>query len=662
MNKVIGIFAHVDCGKTTFSEQLLYYTKAIRKLGRVDHKNTTLDNNTIEKERGITIFSGQANFKFGEDVYYLLDTPGHVDFAGEMERVINVIDYAIILINCKDGVQAHTRTVYRLLESKNKPIFFFINKIDLQEANIDYAINSIKDKLTQNIIDFNNKINVSNDLKNFSIEEQLAEDIAMYDDELLDKYLSDNYDENLFVIKLPMMIKQRKIIPYFSGSALNCIGIEQFLKSFHVLTYIKEDISKLDKFSGQVYQIRYDNNGERLTFLKVLSGELQVRDKVNFKLRNSNEISCEKVNQIRIYNGNKFENVQSVKTGQICAVTGFNDVYSGDKIGNKLGHSNFQIKPVMMSKVIYNGSKSMNDIYNYFKILNEEEPLLNISWKRELDELRIYVMGIIQLQVLQEIVKDRFNIDIQFGECEIVYKETILNTVIGYGHFEPLRHYAEVHVELSPLERGKGIIIENECPNDLLNTNFQNLICTHIAEKNHKGILTGSDITDIKIKVIAGKSHIKHTEGGDFREATYRAIRQGLEKANNVLLEPYYNFILEIPEECIGRAISDIQKMSGKFDTPRNLNNSEIRITGKCPVSEMMNYNKEVIIYTKGKGSLQLLFSGYEICHNEQEIIEKINYNKERDMENTSTSIFCAKGAGYPVKWYDVEKYIHIKS
>ncbi|MCW6089068.1 GTP-binding protein [Clostridium sporogenes] len=648
MHKTIGILAHVDAGKTTFAEQILYHTKSIKNRGRVDHKNSFLDNHKIEKERGITVFSEQGTFNYKDSTYYLIDTPGHMDFSSEMERAIQVMDYAVIIISGVEGIQGHTETVWNLLRKHNIPVLFFINKIDRVGANAENVIEDIKLNFTKKVC-FIDKL-----LNRDELSPELIEFIAEQDEYLLEKYLEDNYEKDLWLKSMKKLIKKSELFPCFIGSALQDIGIEDFLENLHVLTYTQ--YNEEEKFSGRVYKIRHDEQNNRLTYIKALSGSLKVKEEI--ALPNIENDFCEKVNEIRIYNGDKYINVDKAEAGQIFAVTGLSSANVGDGIGTLKDKATYNMVPTLKSKVIFDESLNVKDVLKYFKILESEDPSLNIIWDEKFQEIQVYIMGVIQLEVLKNLMEERFNISIDFGPCEILYKETILDTVIGYGHFEPLKHYCEVHLKLEPGERNSGIKFESVCHTDDLTTGNQNLVKTHIFERDHHGILTGSPITDIKITLLTGRAHNKHTSGGDFREATFRALRQGLEKAKNVLLEPYYSFKMEVPLDYMGRVLSDIQKLKGDFNPPETIHNKAI-IKGRGPVATFMNYSVEFISFTKGKGKFNFVFDGYDICHNEKEVIEKIGYDKNADIEYTSTSIFCSKGQAFLVKYDEVEEYMH---
>lgn len=648
MHKTIGILAHVDAGKTTFAEQILYHTKSIKIRGRVDHKNSFLDNHKIEKERGITVFSEQGTFNYKDSTYYLIDTPGHMDFSSEMERAIQVMDYAVIIISGVEGIQGHTETVWNLLRKHNIPVLFFVNKIDRVGANAENVIEDIKLNFTKKVCFIDKPLNSD------ELSPELIEFIAEQDEYLLEKYLEDNYEKDLWLKSMKKLIKKSELFPCFIGSALQDIGIEDFLENLHVLTYT--EYNKEEKFSGRVYKIRHDEQNNRLTYVKALSGSLKVKEEI--ALPNIENDFCEKVNEIRIYNGDKYINVDKAEAGQIFAVTGLSSANVGDGIGTLKDKATYNMVPTLKSKVIFDESLNVKDVLRYFKILESEDPSLNIIWNEKFQEIQVYIMGVIQLEVLKNLMEERFNISIDFGPCEILYKETILDTVIGYGHFEPLKHYSEVHLKLEASERNSGITFESACHTDDLTVGNQNLVKTHISEKDHHGILTGSPITDIKITLLTGRAHNKHTSGGDFREATFRALRQGLEKAKNVLLEPYYSFKMEVPLDFMGRVLSDIQKLKGDFNPPETIHNKAI-IKGRGPVATFMNYSVEFISFTKGKGKFNFVFDGYDICHNEKEVIEKIGYDKNADIEYTSTSIFCSKGQAFLVKYDEAEEYMH---
>ena len=645
MKKTFGIFAHVDAGKTTFSEQILYYTKSIRKKGRVDYKEAFLDSQKVEKERGITVFSDVGTFSYDGDTYYLIDTPGHIDFSPEMERTLSILDYAILVVSAVEGIQGHTETLWNLLKNRKIPTFIFINKIDRVGADVNKVYQQLKRRFSEDICLLSN-----NSLMNLSDEE--IEFIAGKDEELLNLYFEDNYNNQLWINKLKFLVKERQIFVASSGSALLDQGVREFLDIFNKLTMTNYELA--DIFTGKVFKIRYDEKGTRITYIKALSGLLKVKDELVYN-HNGEEIR-EKVNEIRAYNGVKYEIKDVASAGDVFAVTGISNMKAGMGIG--IEDSTEEMIPTLTAKVLYDSTVNIKEVLKYLKILESEEKTLNVQYDEILKEMHINVMGKIQLEVLKEIIQERFNLNVEFDKPEILYKETIGNEVNGYGHFEPLRHYAEVHLKLLPGERGEGIVFENSCHNDYLTPGQQNLIKTHIFEKKHRGILTGSEIDDIKVILITGRAHIKHTEGGDFREATKRALRQGLDSAENILLEPYYNFKIEVDNQLLGRVLSDVQKMNGTFNEQQSVGDRVI-ITGRGPVATFMDYSLEFQALSKGKGGLSLMYGGYDVCHNAEEVIERIGYNKDADPEYTSSSIFCAKGVGYSVKGDEVVNYMH---
>ena len=664
MNKTIGILAHVDAGKTTFCEQILYHTNCIRKLGRVDHKDTFLDNHDIEKSRGITIFSGQANFKYKDSNYFLIDTPGHIDFSNEMERSIKIMDYAVIIISGIEKVQSHTKTVFRLLKEYKIPTFIFVNKMDRIGADKQSVINDLKDNLDKNIIDIDDSLDIN---ENYKLSSDVIEFIAERDSDLLEAYLDEKYDQDLWIDTIKNMIKQCEINPCMFGSALNDIGIEVFLDKIDKLTYT--DYNKDDEFLGKVYKVKYDENKNRVTYIKAIKGKLSVKDEVKYNnlldyKENERTQNKEKINQIRIYNGDKFITENEIFAGKLFAVTGLKDAVCGNyilKSNNKIEINDdidMKIRPNMKSKVIFDNSLNINQVYSYFKILTDEEPSLKVVYDESLKEISVHIMGKIQLEILKDIVKSRFDLDIEFGPCEIIYKETIKEPTNGYGHFEPLGHYAEVYLKIEPSTRNSGISFESIAKVDNLQIGHQNLVKTHIFEREHRGILGGYYLSDIKVILVDGRAHNKHTSGGDFREATFRALRQGIEKVENILLEPYYKFKIEIGIDYIGRVLSDIQKMSGEFEDPQIFGDKAI-IEGRGPVSTFMNYSMEIISFSKGTGSISYIQDGYDICHNSDEVLEKSNYNKDADIDYTSSSIFCSKGQAYSVEGKSVEEYMH---
>ncbi|MBS4201033.1 TetM/TetW/TetO/TetS family tetracycline resistance ribosomal protection protein [Bacillus sp. FJAT-49732] len=648
MNKTIGILAHVDAGKTTFSEQILYHTNSIRKRGRVDHQDTFLDNHDIERQRGITVFAEQAMFSYRDSHYYLIDTPGHVDFSPEMERAIQVMDYAVIIMSAVEGIEGHTETVWELLRKHQVPTFFFINKIDRVGADVSAVIKDIRLNLTEDVY------NLTDSLSNGEMSEDLIEFIAERNEALFERYMEKGYDKELWLNAMKGMINENQFFPCMCGSALQDIGVDSFLEKIDLLTstfYENES-----PFAGQVYKIRHDENGTRVTFIKALQGTLHVREEIEYG--DGDKSITEKVTQIRLYSGNKFQSVRQVEAGQLFAVTGLSNTEVGEGIGSIREKIHYEMIPTLKSKVIFETGVNIKEAIRYFNILDAEDPSLNVIWEESLQEIHIHVMGIIQLEVLEQIVFDRFQLKVTFDKPEILYKETIETTVNGYGHFEPLGHYAEVHMRLEPAESNSGITFENACHADDLSVGNQNLIQHHLFEREHNGLLTGSPLTDVKVTLLTGRAHNKHTSGGDFREATFRALRQGLEKAKNIVLEPVYQYKIKIDIEQMGRVISDIQARHGIFDPPKTEGDKAF-LSGIAPVATFMDYPAQLSALTHGKGAISLVFSGYERCHNEKEVIERIGYDKNADPKYTSSSIFCAKGQGYTVRWEEAEQEMH---
>lgn len=628
---VIGILAHVDAGKTTLSEAMLYISGKLKTLGRVDHGNAFLDTAELEKLRGITIFSKQAVFDWKNTEFTLLDTPGHVDFSAEMERTLQVLDSAILVINATDGIQGHTQTLWNLLKQHQIPTAIFINKMDLPNMGKESLLNELKTRFSDNCIDFTS--------------ENLFEQIAMCSDDVLDEYLNTNtISEN----QICDLIKNRGLFPCFFGSALSANGVDALLDSLNTYFY---QPSYPTEFGAKIFKISRDNAGNRLTHVKITGGSLSVRT-----LLKSDDWE-EKVSQIRLYSGDKFKTIDTAYAGQICTLTGLSMSASGEGLGIESKSKPPVLQPVLTYRVIIPQNSDAHTMLGYLKQLEEEDPMLHVVWNDK--EIHVQLMGEVQLEILTEVLHERFGITTSFDTGHIVYRETIKKPVIGVGHFEPLRHYAEAHLLLEPLENGKGIQIDTKCNPDSLDINWQRLILTHILETTHIGVLTGSPITDIKITLIAGKAHLKHTEGGDFRQATYRAIRQGLMQAENVLLEPYYSFTLEVPTEMVGRAMTDIQKMHGEFE-PSDTGIEYTVLTGTVPVATMRNYQTELAAYTKGKGKLFCTLKGYYPCHNTDEVIEQIGYDAEHDTAHPADSVFCSHGAGFNVKWNEVAQYQHL--
>lgn len=649
-----GLLAHVDAGKTTFSEQLLYHTQAIRKAGRVDHQDAFMDNHPIERARGITIFSDQAVFKLGGETCYLVDTPGHVDFSSETERAIQIMDMAVIIVSAAEGVQSHTETLWKLLRRYGVPTLFFINKIDREGADTAAVLAALHKKCSSDCLLFEGHFDKG------IMDEVLAEAFAERDESLLDEYLDSGYEEALFAKAARRMFFNSQVFPVFTGSALNDQGVDAFLEALEWLTEEKDEKKDANPFAAHVYKIRHDQAKNRLSFIKITDGTLRVKDEIITGKDDAGKRIKQKVNEIRLYSGTRYTSVQEVKAGQLCAVTNLLNTRPGDGIGSRLYPSEYATTPLLTAKVLYDKSLNIRTVLAAFKELEDEDPMLQVHWNEGIQELQIHIMGTIQLEVLGELAKERFGLEVAFGDSEVLYKESIAAPVVGYGHFEPLRHYAEVHLRLTPTERGSDIRFKSDCSVDVLDTNYQNLIKTHVFERVHKGVLTGSPITDMEIAVVGGRAHLKHTEGGDFREATYRAIRQGLEQADSVLLEPVYAFEIEVPADVLGRVMSDIQKMSGRFNAPE-VDTETAVITGHCPVAQMMAYSQSLVAFTGGRGILRTTFSGYEPCHNTQAVIEQRAYDKKHDVENTSNSVFCSHGAGYNVPWNEVAGLVHCK-
>lgn len=633
----IGLLAHVDAGKTTLSEGLLYAAGKIRHLGRVDAGDAFLDTHELERERGITIFSKQAILSFNGTEITLLDTPGHVDFSAEMERTLQVLDYAVLVISAADGVQGHTRTLWKLLSRYQIPTFIFINKMDQPGADREKLLAEIKDKLSDRAVDFSDRNST-----------EFQENIALLDEVILNRYLEDG---TLDLSCVPYMIRQRKVYPCFFGSALRMEGVEELLQALgndtEVPSYPKE-------FGAKVYKIMRDARGTRLTCMKITGGTLKVKM----------ELQGEKVNQIRIYSGERFDTAEEAEAGMICAVTGLNETYPGEELGMPDEEAGIPgekplLEPVQTYQIILPDGCEPAVMFQKLKLLEEEMPELHLVWEEEVQEIQARVMGKVQMEILQRLVAERFDVDIEFGTGQIMYRETIAGDVVGAGHFEPLRHYAEVHLYMEPGEPGSGFQAAASCSEDILSKNWQRLILTHLMEREHRGVLTGAPLTDVKVTLIAGRAHQKHTEGGDFRQATYRAVRQGLMQAESVLLEPYYEFHLEVPDEMVGRAMSDVERMSGTFSLEQKAGGMST-LTGEAPVAAMQDYAGEVTAYTKGEGHFSCSPAGYRPCHNAEEVIRQIGYEPERDINNPSSSVFCAHGSGFTVNWDEVKDYTHI--
>lgn len=634
MKITLGILAHVDAGKTTLSESMLYHAGSLRTMGRVDHQDAFLDAHPLERARGITIFSDQAMMSLRESQVFLVDTPGHADFAAEMERAMAVMDYAVLVVSCAEGVQSHTDTVWQLLRRGHVPTFFFLNKTDRAGAEPDRVLCELRRKLSPDCVPY----------------EELTEAAAERDEDLLDEYLSGQVTRQRVDTVARRLIGEERLFPVFRGSALQDAGVEEFLS---VISRLMETHYDADgPFGARVFRIRHDAQGSRLTFLKLVSGRLSVRDVVTVGGESF------RVNELRLYNGSRFTSVQTAQAGQLVAVTGLPACRIGDALGDCAPAPQPVTQPLLSVKAMFPPEVSVQTALTALRRLEAEDPALGVQWNESLREIHLRVMGAIQLEVLRELVRERFGLAVEFSRPEIMYRETIAAPVRGAGHYEPLRHYAEVHLLLSPVPRGTGITFSSRCHVDELSLQYQNLIRTHVFEKEHLGVLTGSPLSDVHIELLTGRAHLKHTEGGDFRQATYRAIRQGLMKAQPVLLEPYYAFTIDAPQEHLGRILSDIQRLYGEFEVP-DADDSGLHVRGRGPVSTLMDYTQELTVFTRGKGRLSVHFDGYEPCHNAEEVIANRGYDVGADRENSPDSVFCAKGAGFIVHWDKADEWMH---
>lgn len=643
---ITGILAHVDAGKTTLSEGILYLSGGIRKLGRVDHQDAFLDTDAQERARGITIFSKQAEVEWKENKIVLLDTPGHVDFSAEMERVLQVLDYAILVISGTEGVQSHTETLWKLFARYNLPVFLFVNKMDMPGAEKERILDNLHDRLSFDCVDFTASF------------EDICENAALGSEKLLDEYMANGTIEDA---SLAMEIKERHIFPVYFGSALKVEGIDALLDG---VVRFKTEVQYPDEFGAKVFKIGRDENGKRLTYLKVTGGSIHIRDVIRYTQTGKNTDSDaieEKIDQIRFYNGAKYRNAEDAKAGEVCAVMGLSQTMPGQGLGCEAASEQPMMAPVLTYRLQLPSGADPALVLKQIKQLEEEDPLLHIRWQEELREIQVQLMGEVQTEVLTQLIRERYGIEVGFDAGSIVYRETIAEPIEGMGHYEPLRHYAEVHLLLEPGEPGSGIVLDADCSEDELAKNWQRLILTHLEEKEYIGVLTGSPITDLKITVVAGRAHLKHTEGGDFRQATYRAVRHGLMRAKNVLLEPFYEFRLEVPMEMIGRAMTELERMSATFSSPEQKGEFMV-LTGEAPVSQMQGYATEVTAYTKGRGQLFCTMAGYRPCHNTEEVIERIGYDAEADIRNSADSVFCSHGAGFLVPWQQAANYMHVSS
>lgn len=633
MKKIIaGILAHVDAGKTTLAEAMLYRTGKLRKIGRVDHGDTALDTHALERERGITIFASQAVFSTDKMEVTLLDTPGHVDFSSETERTLGVLDYAILVISGLDGVQSHTLTLWKLLRLYGVPTFVFVTKMDFARKSREEIIENLNSELDGEFVDFGD-------------EAAMSEGLALCSESMMEKYLGgETIDER----EIAEAIKLRQVFPCFFGSGLKLDGIDEFIDALEKYT-IQPEYS--EAFGAKVFKISHDPQGVRLTHIKVTGGSIKVREM----------IGDEKISGIRIYSGAKFTTADEGKSGEICALTGLDKTHNGQGIGFEAAGERPTLEPVMNYRVVLPDGCDADTILPKLRELEEEDPQLHVTWNSHLKEIHVGLMGDVQAEILKSIVAERFGVKIDIDSGRVMYKETIENKVEGIGHYEPLRHYAEVHLIMEPLPRGSGLVFRTDCSEDTLDRNWQRLILMHLGEKQHLGVLTGSPITDMRITLAAGRAHIKHTEGGDFRQATYRAVRQGLMQAKSKLLEPYFSFRLEVPSEQIGRAINDIRMKSGSFDSPEESGGISV-LSGRAPVTELNGYASEVAAYTGGRGRLYCESAGYDDCHNAEKVIAELAYDPEADLENTPDSVFCAHGGGFGVKWNKVGEYMHLES
>ncbi len=633
MKKIIaGILAHVDAGKTTLAEAMLYRTGKLRKIGRVDHGDTALDTHALERERGITIFASQAVFSTDKMEVTLLDTPGHVDFSSETERTLGVLDYAILVISGLDGVQSHTLTLWKLLRLYGVPTFVFVTKMDFARKSREEIIENLNSELDGDFVDFGD-------------EAAMSEGLALCSESMMEKYLGgETIDER----EIAEAIKLRQVFPCFFGSGLKLDGIDEFIDALEKYT-IQPEYS--EAFGAKVFKISHDPQGVRLTHIKVTGGSIKVREM----------IGDEKISGIRIYSGAKFTTADEGKSGEICVLTGLDKTHNGQGLGFEAAGERPTLEPVMNYRVVLPDGCDADTILPKLRELEEEDPQLHVTWNSHLKEIHVGLMGDVQAEILKSIVAERFGVKIDIDSGRVMYKETIENKVEGIGHYEPLRHYAEVHLIMEPLPRGSGLVFRTDCSEDTLDRNWQRLILMHLGEKQHLGVLTGSPITDMRITLAAGRAHIKHTEGGDFRQATYRAVRQGLMQAKSKLLEPYFSFRLEVPSEQIGRAINDIRMKSGSFDSPEESGGISV-LRGRAPVTELNGYASEVAAYTGGRGRLYCESAGYDDCHNAEKVIAELAYDPEADLENTPDSVFCAHGGGFGVKWDKVGEYMHLES
>ena len=679
-NIVLGILAHVDAGKTTLAESILYLSGEIRKLGRVDHKDAFLDTDTQERDRGITIFSKQARFRWNDMDVTLLDTPGHVDFSAEMERTLQVLDYAVLIISGADGVQGHTLTLWKLLERYHVPVFLFVNKMDQPGTDAGKLLAELKAKLDERCVVFryDDANNTGMDMsdadstydRNYvnQSKEEFYESIAVCDEALLEQYLEKEEQDGtghagedlIGTDTIADLIRERKLFPCFFGSALKVEGVEALLNGLSTYTGMPDYDTA---FGARVFKISRDAQGTRLTHVKITGGSLKVKQmiRVHDQSGNESDVAEEKIDQIRIYSGSKYVLEQEVTAGSVCALTGPAKTFCGEGLGIEQEITIPVLEPVMTYRIVLPEGCDVHKAYQELCQLEEEEPQLHMVWKEQLEEIHVQLMGEVQIEILRNLIYERFGVEVSFDEGSIVYKETIADVVEGVGHFEPLRHYAEVHLIMEPGERGSGLQFGTKCSEDVLDKNWQRLILTHLEEKEHLGVLTGSPITDMQITLTAGRAHQKHTEGGDFRQATYRAVRQGLCKAQSILMEPVYEFRMELPQEMVGRAMTDMQTKGGRFGAPETEGDYAV-LTGTVPVAQMHGYQAQLMAYSGGRGRLFTSLKGYEPCHNPEEVMDAIGYEAAHDPDNPCGSVFCAHGAGFVVEWNQVEEYMHLES
>lgn len=666
-NICLGLVAHVDAGKTTLSESILYKTGNIRNIGRVDHRDTFFDTDIQERERGITIFSKQAEIKLKDKTICLMDTPGHADFSAEMERTLSVLDYAVLIISAADGIQGHVNTLWKLLNRYNIPVFIFVNKMDQQGADREKIMSSIRENLSDNAVDMTELQNLFLDSDIFSedrsgyldkfgkdkFSDEFLELIAECDEEIMESYFDTS---EISICSVSKLISRRKLYPVCFGSALKQVGIDSFLS---IISLFIEVPSYGADFGAKVFKISRDSQGNRLTHMKITGGILKSKSLINLPELENEDDRIQKADQIRVYSGVQFRAVKEAYAGMVVAVTGLNSTKAGMNIGEEQKEEIPLLIPLFTFSVILPFDEDKHTAYLKFKELEEEIPELSFIYNEQLKDIQVKLMGGVQTEVVKRIIKERFNLDVSFENGHIVYKETIKSPVEGVGHYEPLRHYSEVHLALRPMERGSGLSFSSECSEDVLDKSFQNLILTHLEEKNHKGVLTGSDITDMNISILSGRSHIKHTEGGDFRQAVYRAVRHGLMRAESVLLEPYFEYRLQVPMDCAGRAISDLQQMNASYEGP-DIRGEIAVFTGEAAVSKMQGYKNQLASYSRGFGELECTFSGYKECLEQDKVVKEINYNPLSDLDNPAGSVFCSHGAGFYVEWDEVEKYMHL--